>query len=62
MSNLERDMASPGDLMEQVADPELVDASFLAAPRSDELESFRRHYMNEVRQSTDDVADDRVGD
>ncbi len=50
------------ELMEQVADPELVDASYLAAPRSDELESFRRHYLNDVRESTDDVAVDRVGD
>lgn len=50
------------ELMEQVADPELVDASYLAAPRSDELESFRRHYMSEVRRSNDDIAVDRVSD
>ena len=49
------------ELMEQVADPELVDASYLAAPRSADLESFRQHYLNEVRQAPDDVAVDRIG-
>ena len=47
--------------MEQVADPELVAASYLAAPRSADLESFRQHYLNEVRQAPDDVAVDRIG-
>ena len=40
------------EMMERVADAELVDASYLAAPRSEDLENFRLHYMKEVRQAS----------
>jgi hypothetical protein len=49
------------EMMERVADPELVDASYLAAPRSEDLESFRLHYMKEVREVSEDSASDRKG-
>jgi hypothetical protein len=40
------------EMMERVADAKLVDASYLAAPRSEDLENFRLHYMKEVRQAS----------
>jgi hypothetical protein len=49
------------ELMERVADQELVDASYLAAPRSEELESFRRHYLKEIRRLSDDAVMELMG-
>jgi hypothetical protein len=43
------------EMMERVADAELVDASYLSAPRSEDLEKFRIHYLKEVRHLPDDV-------
>ncbi len=49
------------ELMERVAHQELVDASYLAAPRSEELESFRRHYLKEIRRLSDDAVMELMG-
>ncbi len=49
------------ELMERVADQELVDASYLAAPRSEELESFRRHYLKEIRRLSDEAVMELMG-
>ena len=49
------------ELMERVSDQELVDASYLAAPRSEELESFRRHYLKEIRQLSDEAVTELMG-
>ena len=47
--------------LERVADQELVDASYLAAPRSEELESFRRHYLKEIRRLSDEAVMELMG-
>lgn len=47
------------EMMERVADAELLDASYLSAPRSEDLENFRIHYMKEVREVSEDGAADR---
>ena len=49
------------ELMERVAGSELVDASYLAAPRSEELESFRRHYLKEIRRLSDEAVMELMG-
>lgn len=43
------------EMMEQVSGAELVDASYLSAPRSEDLENFRLHYLREVRRVPDDL-------
>jgi hypothetical protein len=50
------------EMMERVADAELIDASYLAAPRSEDLECFRLHYMKEVRQVSENGAADGKSD
>lgn len=40
------------ELLEQMANSALVDASFLAAPHSEELEEFHRHYLNVARRTS----------
>ncbi len=47
--------------MERVADQELFEASYLAAPRSEELESFRRHYLKEIRRLSDEAIMEQMG-
>jgi hypothetical protein len=42
------------EMMERASSAELVDASYLSAPRNDNLENFRLHYLKEVRQVPDD--------
>jgi hypothetical protein len=49
------------EMMERVADSELIDASYLSAPRSEDVENFRLHYMKEIRQVSEDAASDRRG-
>jgi hypothetical protein len=49
------------EMMERVADAKLIDASYLSAPRSEDLENFRLQYMKEVRQESEDGASDRKG-
>ena len=44
------------ELMERVADAEMVDGSYLSAPRSEDLEIFREYYLREIRHSPGDVA------
>ena len=39
--------------MELAAGTELVEASYLKAPWSEELEEFHHYYLMEVRQSSD---------
>jgi hypothetical protein len=41
------------ETMEQVANSEFIDTSYLAAPRSQEMEDFRAYYLREVRQAPD---------
>jgi hypothetical protein len=43
------------EMMERVSGAEVVDASYLSAPRNDDLESFRLQYLKEVRHVPDDV-------
>ncbi len=40
------------ELLEQVADPELTDASYLSAPRSPSLEDFRDWYLERNRRTS----------
>jgi hypothetical protein len=49
------------EMMERVADAELLDASYLSAPRSEDLENFRLHYMKEEQEVSEDGASDRKG-
>ena len=49
------------ELMEQVSDREVVDACYLAAPRSEELEGFRRHYLKEIRRLSDEAVTELMG-
>lgn len=43
------------EMMERASGAEAVDTSYLSAPRSEELESFRLQYLKEVRHVPDDV-------
>jgi hypothetical protein len=43
------------EMMERASGTELVDASYLSAPRSDDRENFRLHYLKEVRQVPGDL-------
>jgi hypothetical protein len=43
------------EMMERVADAELVDVSYLSAPQTEALEGFRTHYLREVRNLPDDA-------
>ena len=47
--------------MERMSDQELVDASYLAALRSEELESFRRHNLKQIRQLSDEEVMELIG-
>jgi hypothetical protein len=42
-------------MLEQIADAELVDASHLLTPRSQELEEFRDRYLKDIRSNQDAV-------
>jgi len=46
-------------MMERVSDEELVDASYLSTPRSQDLESFRLIYLRDVRKAEVSVSLDR---
>jgi hypothetical protein len=46
-------------MMERVGDVELVDASYLSTPRSQDLENFRLFYLKDVRKAEGSVLVDR---
>jgi hypothetical protein len=50
------------EMLEQIADPELVDSSYLSTPRSQELEEFRVRYLRDVRSARDTVDPPGTGD
>lgn len=43
------------EMMERVADAELVDVSYLSAPQTESLAGFRNHYLRDVRNLSDDA-------